>query len=137
MRIAAWFLTFWSCFTIIPGFIHTFLPDGGAGVIAGIDLTHCGSRIISLFAWAGATQIAWGILQIVVSIRNRSLVPIVLALVLLERIIMALNMWALKNPHQGHRPPETYITLGDASANCIFSCPVIVSQIQFLGGFVL
>ncbi|MBU4315835.1 MAG: hypothetical protein KKF30_01020 [Proteobacteria bacterium] len=107
---AAWFLTFWSCGTIIPGLIHTFLPDGGAGVIAGLDLTQCGSRIIGLFAWAGATQIVWGIIMMVVSTRNRSFVPLLLALVLLERTIMALNMWLLKNT-QGHHSPEAYATL--------------------------
>jgi len=42
-RIAAWFLTFMSVTTIIPGCIHTFLPDGGTGVIAGLDLSQNGS----------------------------------------------------------------------------------------------
>jgi hypothetical protein len=36
--VAAWFLTLAAIGTIIPGSIHVFLPDGGAGVIAGIDL---------------------------------------------------------------------------------------------------
>ena len=110
MLHAAWFLIFWSCGTIIPGLIHTFLPDGGAGVIAGLDLTQCGNRIIGLFAWAGATQIVWGIIQLVVATRNRGFVPLLLALVLLERTIMALNMWLLKSS-PGHKPPEAYATL--------------------------
>ncbi|MFN8949016.1 MAG: hypothetical protein ACK5YG_15060, partial [Alphaproteobacteria bacterium] len=59
--LAAWFLTLVSLGTIVPGGIHVFLPDGGAGVIAGIDLTQGGKTIIAVFAWAGATQMGWGL----------------------------------------------------------------------------
>jgi hypothetical protein len=33
--LAAWFLALSSVTTIVPGLIHYFLPDGGAGVIGG------------------------------------------------------------------------------------------------------
>ena len=32
--------------------IHSFLPDGGAGTIAGLDLSHNRQLILGLFAWA-------------------------------------------------------------------------------------
>ena len=35
---SAWFLTFAAVMTLVPGMIHSFLPDGGAGVIAGLDM---------------------------------------------------------------------------------------------------
>lgn len=107
---AAWLLTVVAVLTVIPGCIHTFLPDGGAGVIAGIDLGPCGPVIVALFAWAGATQIALGLAMLVVSLRYRDLVPLFLALVLLERILHALNGWLLKHGG-GHHPPEHYAVL--------------------------
>ncbi len=110
-RLAAHFLTLVGILTIVPGLIHSFLPDGGAGVIAGIDLSGNGATVIGVFAWAGATQIVWGTALLVASLRYRSLVPPLLALVLLERSLIALNVWLLKAPANGHHPPEAYATL--------------------------
>lgn len=109
--LAARFLTLVAVLTIVPGLIHVFLPDGGAGVIAGLDLSGSGAAIVGVFAWAGATQIAWGTLLLVASLRYRSLVPLLLALVALERALMALSVWVWKPPLTGHRPPEAYGTL--------------------------
>ncbi len=109
--LAAYFLTFVGITTIGPGLIHTFLPDGGAGVIAGMDLSGNGAAIVGVFAWAGATQIVWGLTLLVCSLRYRSLVPPLFALLLLERSLIALNLWVLKAPVGDHRPPEAYATL--------------------------
>ena len=109
--LAAYFLTFVGLTTIGPGLIHTFLPDGGAGVIAGMDLSGNAAAIVGVFAWAGATQIVWGITLLVASLRYRSLVPPLFALLLLERSLIALNLWVLKAPAGDHRPPEAYATL--------------------------
>ena len=102
---AARFLTLLALLTIVPGSIHTFLPDGGAGVIAGLDLTQCRHVIVALFAWAGATQIVFGIVMLLASLRYRSFVPLTLGLLLVERTLHALNAWILK-PGAGHHPPE-------------------------------
>lgn len=110
-RVAAWGLTLLGLLTIAPGAIHAFLPDGGAGVIAGIDLTHNAQTIIATFAWVGATQIVWGTLMLAVSWRYRNLVPLLLALILIERLIIALNLWMLKPGAGPERPPEAYATL--------------------------
>jgi hypothetical protein len=107
---AARFLTLLAVLTIVPGCIHTFLPDGGAGVIAGIDLTQCGPVIVALFAWAGATQIVFGIVMLLASLRYRTFVPLTFALLLVERTLHALDAWVLK-PAAGHRPPEHYIVV--------------------------
>ena len=109
--IAAGFLAFVGLSTIGPGLIHAFLPDGGAGVIAGMDLSGNGAAVIGVFAWAGATQIVWGVTLLAASLRYRSLVPPLLALVLCERTLIALNLWWLKAPASGHHPPEAYATL--------------------------
>ena len=109
--LAAHFLTFLGVTSIAPGLIHAFLPDGGAGVIAGIDLSQNGAAVIGTFAWAGATQIVWGTTLLVVSLRYRSFVPPLLALLIFERGLIALNLWLLKAPPSGHHPPEAYATL--------------------------
>ena len=109
--LAARFLTLVGALTILPGTIHTFLPDGGAGVIAGMDLSGNGASVIGVFAWAGATQIVWGTALLIASLRYRSLVPPLLALVAVERSLIALNIWLLKAPASGHHPPEAYATL--------------------------
>ena len=105
---SAYILTVFGVLSIIPGSIHTFAPDGGAGTIAGIDLTHNGGVIVALFAWAGATQIALGVISLIVSLRYRTLVPLMLAAAVLERALHALNFWFLKSGGTGHHPPEHY-----------------------------
>ena len=109
--LAAHFLTFLGLATLGPGLIHCFLPDGGAGVIAGIDLSRNGAAVVGVFAWAGATQIAWGSALLGASLRYRSLVPPLLVLLLVERSLIALNLWLWKAPAGGARPPEAYATL--------------------------
>ncbi len=75
---SAWFLGLLAIGSIIPGCIHYFLPDGGAEVIAGLDLGAERSLVIGVFAWMGATQIPYGLAQLAVATRYRSLVPFVL-----------------------------------------------------------
>jgi hypothetical protein len=109
--LSAYTLTVFSIATIVPGGIHIFAPDGGAGTIAGLDLSQNGRVIIALFAWAGATQIAFGLACLAISLRYRSLVPLALGLALLERSLHALNAWLLKGAGTGHHPPEHYAVL--------------------------
>ncbi len=105
------FLAALAVVTILPGMIHAFLPDGGAVTIAGLDLGPAATTIVGVFAWAGATQIVHGLAMLAVALRYRTLVPLFLALVLVERIVMTLNWWVLKPGDTGHRPPEVYATL--------------------------
>jgi hypothetical protein len=109
--LAAHVLTVLAVLTIVPGCIHRFLPDGGAGVIAGLDLGQCGGVIVALFAWAGATQIVFGITMLLASIRYRTLVPLVLALVVLERGLHALAAWLPGADRSARHPPEHYAVL--------------------------
>jgi hypothetical protein len=121
-RSAAWFLAFYGVAWIVPGMIHSFLPDGGAGVIAGLDLSHNPTLIFGMFAWAGATQIAHGIVTLAVALRYRTLVPLFLIVSFLERLLLSWSGWITHVPVSGHHPPEHYASL--------FSLPVIL---LFLG----
>jgi hypothetical protein len=114
MKLAAWALTVLAAATIIPALIHIGLPDGGAGVIAGLDLSQGGATIISLFAWAGTTQLVWGLMLLAISLRYRSLVPLALALLVIERALHTWHMWGPKGAQLagGHHPPEVWVTLG-------------------------
>lgn len=105
--VSAWFLVLAGVGTVIPGLIHYFLPDGGAGVIAHINLGAQARTIIAVFAWFGALQIPHGILEIIIGLRYRTLVPLMLAMILIERGLMALDGWFLKGAG-GHHPPEHY-----------------------------
>lgn len=109
--LSAYFLTLFSMLTIVPGCVHTFAPDGGAGTIAGLDLSQNGHVIIAVFAWAGATQIAFGLATLIVSLHYRSLVPLMLGLAILERSLHALNAWVIKSAGATHHPPEHYAVL--------------------------
>jgi hypothetical protein len=96
---------------LIPGLIHYALPDGGAGVIGGLDLTRDGPTIVRIFAWMGSTQIPWGIALIVVAVRYQALAPLFLSLALLERVLAAGAAWVLKPTVSGHHPPEHFAVL--------------------------
>ena len=105
--VSAWFLVLLGVGTLIPGLIHYFLPDGGAGVIAHLNMGAQAKTIIAVFAWFGALQIPHGIIEIVVGLRYRTLVPFMLVMILLERGLMAVDGWFLKGAG-GHHPPEHY-----------------------------
>lgn len=117
---AAWFLVLVGALTLAPGLIHFFLPDGGAGTIAGIDLSQRGQTIVAIFAWFGALQIPHGIAELAVGLRYRTLVPLFLLLVILERALMALDGWVLKGAVSGHHPPEHYASLVGVSLALVF-----------------
>ena len=108
---SAWFLGLLGIGSIIPGCIHYFLPDGGAEVIAGLDLGAERSLVIGVFAWMGATQIPYGLAQLAVATRYRSLVPLFLALALIERALAAIAGWITKGADAPHHPPEHYVVV--------------------------
>jgi hypothetical protein len=94
--------------TIVPGCIHYFLPDGGAGVIGGLDLSSRRETIISVFAWFGALQIPFALMLFVIGLRYRTLVPLGLLAVIIARSLMSYDGWFGKASHSGHHPPEHY-----------------------------
>ena len=106
--LSAWFLMLAAALEFIPGCIHYFLPDGGAGVIAGLDLSQNGAVIISVFAWFGAVQVPLAILLFLIGLRYRTLVPLGLMTLILSRGLMAVDGWFLKGAAGGHHPPEHY-----------------------------
>ena len=118
---SAWFLTLAALLTIGPGLIHSFLPDGGAGVIAGLDMGDRRDVVIGVFRWEGATQLALGLAMLAVSLRYRPLTPLFLALLLLEQVLVALQGWVLEPaPAGGHHPPAHYGAVVGALLSVLF-----------------
>ena len=105
--LAAWVLGLYGVQRIVTGGIHVFLDDGGAGRIAGIPLDEAREIIVGLFAWAGSTQMAWGLLLLLLAWRWRSLVPLALTAAFVEQCLIALNTWVWK-PTVLEPPPGAY-----------------------------
>ncbi len=71
--------------------IHLLAPDGGAGSIAGLDLTVAGADgIIFAFALWGSAQLIYAPIQLAVAFRYRSLVPCMYVLLILETLLRML-----------------------------------------------
>ena len=119
-RASAWFLALAALLTIGPALIHSFLPDGGAGVIAGLDMGDKRDVVIGVFRWEGATQLALGLAMLAVALRYRPLTPLFLALLLLEQTLVALQGWVLAPPAGGHHPPAHYGALVAAALSAAF-----------------
>ena len=64
VRFPALVLMLMSLINLGRGAIHAFAPDGGAGSIAGLDLTHDRQTILSLFAVLGLGQMVKGAAQL-------------------------------------------------------------------------
>ena len=107
-RISAWFLALAAVLTLAPALVHSFASDGGAQSIARLDLGDRRELVIAVFRWEGATQLALGLAMLAVALRYRPLVPLFLALIVVERGLMALQGWVIAPPASGHHPPEHY-----------------------------
>lgn len=119
---AAWFLMGAAVLELIPGFIHYFLPDGGAGTIAGIDLSTRRDLIVAIFAWFGAIQIPFALLLLIIALRYRTLVPLGLLALMAARGLMTYDAWFGKGAHSGHHPPEHW-----ASPVAVLLCLVFLA----------
>ena len=119
-RSSAAFLGLAAVLTLIPALIHSFLPDGGAQTIAGLDLGDRRDLVIGVFRWEGATQLALGAAMLAVALRYRPLTPLFLLLVVIERGLMALQGWVLTPPTNGHHPPEHYASVAAVVLALVF-----------------
>jgi hypothetical protein len=85
--------------------IHVFAPDGGAGSIAGMDLSGSGANeVIFAFALWGSAQLIYALIQWVVILRYRSLIPLMWLVQLFEtlgRIVVG----RIKPVTFAHTPP--------------------------------
>jgi len=86
-------LVFWliAVVSTARSLIHIFSPDGGAGSIAGLDLSVEGADgIVFAFALWGSAQLVLAVIQWIVSLRYRSLIPMMYVLVVFEVLLRML-----------------------------------------------
>ena len=89
----------------VRSFIHILSPDGGAGSIAGMDLSDTGANgIIFAFALWGSAQLIYALLQWMVILRYRSLVPFMWLVQLMETLLRML-VGQIKPVTFAHVPP--------------------------------
>jgi hypothetical protein len=93
---------------IVRSCIHIFSPDGGAGSIAGMNLGVSGAdEVIFAFALWGSEQLMYALLQWVVILRYRSLVPLMWGVQIFETLGRML-IGHLKPVTFAHTPPGAY-----------------------------
>ncbi len=104
-RLPFYFLILTATIGTIRSFIHILAPDGGAGSIAGMDLSFPGaSGIVFAFALWGSAQLIYALLQWLVILRYRSLVPVMWVIQLLETLLRML-VGRIKPVSFAHTPP--------------------------------
>jgi hypothetical protein len=85
--------------------VHILAPDGGAGSIAGLDLSVAGApAIIFSFALWGTAQLVYAFIQLAVAFRYRSLVPLMYVLLIIETLLRML-VGHIKPVTFAHTPP--------------------------------
>ncbi len=88
--------------------VHVFAPDSGAGSVAGADLAAAGAdgargMVFFLAQWGGG-QLVLALVQLLVLVRYRALVPLCYLLLLVE-IGLRMLVGQLKPMTFGHVPP--------------------------------
>ena len=84
MKLPVYVFTVLAVLSTVRSCIHLLAPDGGAGSIAGMDLSVAGSNgIVFAFALWGSAQLIYALIQLAVAFRYRSLVPIMYILLIL------------------------------------------------------
>lgn len=105
LRLPVYVFAVIAVLSAIRSCIHLLAPDGGAGSIAGMDLSVAGANgIVFAFALWGSAQLVYAIMQLAVAFRYRSLVPLMYVLLIVETLLrMLVGHW--KPVTFLHRPP--------------------------------
>jgi hypothetical protein len=115
--LAFWVTAAYLVLITVRSCIHLFAADGGAQSIATIDTTVAGGdNIIAVFGQWGATQLLLAAVLWVLVVRYRGLLPLVIAVLLVEPFFRSLA---------GHlKPLETVGTAPGAALNW-YAVPVL------------
>jgi hypothetical protein len=104
-KIPLYLFALYAIVSAVRSCIHLLSPDGGAGSIAGMDLSVAGADgIIFAFALWGSSQLLFAIIQLLVVLRYRSLVPFMWLMLALEVLLREL-VGAMKPVTFAHTPP--------------------------------
>ena len=105
MKLPVYVFTVLAVISTARSCIHLLAPDGGAGSIAGMDLSVAGADgIVFAFALWGSAQLIYALIQLAVAFRYRSLVPFMYTLLILETLLRML-VGHMKPVIFAHTPP--------------------------------
>ena len=104
-KIPFYVFALYAIVSLVRSCIHLLAPDGGAGSIAGMDLSVAGADgIIFAFALWGSSQLLFALIQLLAVIRYRSLIPFMWLMLALEVLLREL-VGAMKPVTFAHTPP--------------------------------
>jgi hypothetical protein len=104
-KVPYYFLILIAFVSTARSLVHVLAPDGGAGVIAGIDVNvQGGANIIAIFGQWGAVQLIVALFYWLAILRYRFLVPAMLGVTVLEQLLR-LAMGQLKPLEISSPPP--------------------------------
>ena len=107
-KIALWVFVILALVSAIRSFVHFFAPDGGAGSIAGLDLSKGAENIIFAFGLWGLSQLLYAFIQMLVAFRYRALIPLFYLILFIETL-GRISVGAMKPPVLLHgTPPGGY-----------------------------
>jgi hypothetical protein len=105
IKLSYYVFAIYAVLSTVRSVIHLLAPDGGAGSIAGLDLSVAGADgIIFAFALWGSSQLLFAIIQLLVVLRYRSLVPLMYLMLILEVLLRQL-VGMMKPVTFAHTPP--------------------------------
>ena len=104
-KIPFYIFVIYAIVSTVRSCIHLLSPDGGAGTIAGMDLSVAGADgIIFAFALWGSSQLLFALIQLLAVIRYRSLIPFMWLMLALEVLLREL-VGTMKPVTFAHTPP--------------------------------
>lgn len=104
-RIPFYIFAVFAVISTVRSCIHLLAPDGGAGSIAGMDLSVEGADGISFaFALWGSSQLLFALVQLLVVFRYRSLIPLMYLFLILEILLREL-VGVMKSVSFAQPPP--------------------------------
>ncbi len=104
-KIPFYLFALYAIVSTVRSCIHLLSPDGGAGTIAGMDLSVAGADgIIFAFALWGSSQLLFALIQLLVVFRYRSLIPFMWLMVAQEVLLREL-VGKMKPVTFAHTPP--------------------------------
>ena len=87
-KVALCFFYLITVVTVVRSCIHMFKSDGGAQSIGTIPLDTYSENgvgvIIGMFAYWGLSQLMFGIMQVIVALKYKSLIPFMYLMLILE-----------------------------------------------------
>jgi hypothetical protein len=85
-NIALWVFMLLAIVSTVRSMIHFLAPDGGAGSIAGLDLSRGAENIIFTFSLWGLSQLIYAFIQILIAFRYRILIPLFYLILFFETL---------------------------------------------------